>query len=111
MRFINEMSSIVGEYIIGFGKMFFLSQDNLHLTTRVSLIPKSKNPESISEYRPINVPRCLYKIISKVIARKIKLVMNEVISEKQTGFIEERFKIDEILTVNEVVMLLKRKRK
>lgn len=54
---------------------------------------------------------CLYKIILKVLANKIKPVLGEVISENQTGFIQARYIADGILTINESVYWLKRKKK
>lgn len=56
-------------------------------TTWVSLIPKIPNPSQPSDYRPISVIVCVYKIISKVLANGLKLVIGEVIRENQTGFI------------------------
>lgn len=50
-------------------------------TTWVSLIPKTKNPNSLNEYRPISVVGCLYKIISRIIINKIKSVISEMINE------------------------------
>ena len=49
--------------------------------TIICLIPKTKNPQKITEYLPINLCNVLYKIISKVLANKLKNILPEVISE------------------------------
>jgi len=40
--------------------------------TFLSLIPKSENPGYFREYRPISLCNLVYKIITKIIANKIK---------------------------------------
>lgn len=41
----------------------------------VALIPKLKNPQSLNEYRPISLLGCLYKIIAKLLAGRLKKVL------------------------------------
>ena len=50
--------------------------------TFISLIPKVKNPERVTEFRPISLCNVIYKIVSKVIANRLKPWLNSLISEK-----------------------------
>lgn len=69
-------------------------------TTWITLIPKKHNPCSIEDYMPISVVGCLYKIVSKVLANKLKPVVGEVISDIQSGFIQGSCILDNILIAN-----------
>jgi hypothetical protein len=48
--------------------------------TVIILIPKVESQEFITKYRPINLCNVLYKVISKMIAFRLKQVLDEVIS-------------------------------
>ena len=65
--------------------------------TFITLIPKVGNTESVSEFRPISLCNLLYKIISKVIANRLKPILNSIISEAQSAFIADRLITDNIL--------------
>lgn len=47
----------------------------------VNLIPKSEVTCNIDDFRPLNMVGCLYKIISKVVVRRLRTVMGDIISE------------------------------
>ena len=58
--------------------------------TFIALIPKGDNRVSLNEFRPISLCNCIYKVISKVIARILKGIFSEHITKEQFGFLEGR---------------------
>ena len=54
------------------------------------MIPKVDNPLSLNDFRPISLCNCIYKVVSKVIARRLKSILSEHITTKQFGFLEGR---------------------
>ncbi|GKU93253.1 hypothetical protein SLEP1_g6860 [Rubroshorea leprosula] len=69
----------------------------------LALIPKKLNPEQFKEYRPISLIGCLYKLLAKVLANRLKMVMEGIISESQAAFIGGWQLVDSVLVLNEVV--------
>lgn len=59
-------------------------------STSLVLIPKLEKVRDIGDYRPISLVSSLYKIISKVLACRLKDVMGGVIFATQSTFIQER---------------------
>lgn len=59
-------------------------------STFIALIPKSDTPSSFDDYRPISLCNCLYKIISKIIANRLRLILSRNISPQQFSFLEDR---------------------
>jgi len=59
-------------------------------STFIALIPKIDNPSSLDDFRPISLCNCIYKVISKIIARRIKGILSSNISSEQFGFLKGR---------------------
>ncbi|KAI8535207.1 hypothetical protein RHMOL_Rhmol10G0155700 [Rhododendron molle] len=72
---------------------FFLEfHENAKLTqginsTFVALIPKVDCPSSFREYRPLSMVGWIYKILSKVLANRLRVHIPTVIGEEQAAFI------------------------
>ena len=60
-------------------------------------------PQHLNEYRPISLIGCMYKIMAKLFAKRIKMVMPTIIEETQFSFIEGRHLLQSALITNEVI--------
>lgn len=77
--------------------------------TNIALIPKKPNPEFMTDIRPISLCNVLYKVISKVLANRLKKVIDSLISEAQSAFIPGRLIMDNIMIAFEIMHYMKRK--
>ncbi|CAJ2647682.1 unnamed protein product [Trifolium pratense] len=72
-------------------------------STFIALIPKVDSPQRLNYFRPISLVGGIYKILVKVLANRLRLVIGSVISESQTAFVKDRQILDGILIANEIV--------
>lgn len=77
----------------------------------ISLVPKIKDPSFFSDYRPISLIGSIYKIISKLLASRLQMVLGNCIDEVQSAYVEGRNILDGPLVVNEVCSWAKASKK
>ena len=72
------------------------------------MIPKVNSPQRLNDFRPISLIGCLYKVLAKVLANRLRQVVGSVVFESQSAFIKGKQILDGILIANEVVDEAKR---
>ena len=72
-------------------------------STFLALIPKDPRPSSLNQFRPISLCNASYKIISKIIAGRLKPLLLSLISENQGGFVPNPQIVDNIILVQEAL--------
>ena len=56
----------------------------------LALIPKEKGANAFRIFRPISLCNIGYKLITKVIANRLKIILPTIILENQGGFVQGR---------------------
>ena len=69
-----------------------LSMKILHAfnATCITLLPKDNGPESLGKFQPIALCNVIYKIVTKVISNRLKIILPSLIPPKQSRFVEGR---------------------
>uniref|UniRef100_A0A803PDE7 Reverse transcriptase domain-containing protein n=1 Tax=Cannabis sativa TaxID=3483 RepID=A0A803PDE7_CANSA len=74
--------------------------------TLIALILKKSHASSLKDFRPISLCSTLYKIVAKIIANRLKVVLGSIISPNQGAFLSERIIFDNIFIAQEIVHVI-----
>ena len=110
MHFIKEQWGMIKDDVMKLFDVFF-STGNLDKRLNNSfivLILKCTLPTCLNMYRPISLVGCIYKIVAKVLANRVKRVMEEVVEDNQFSFVSGKQILDCCLVANEVIDSIKK---
>jgi hypothetical protein len=99
---------IMGEYLLTLVEETQLSSriTGSINSTFIALIPKTNKPQQFGDFRPISLCNLVYKVISKVTANRIKLILSNFLSD--LGFLEGQKIQDAIGTAHECIHSIKK---
>lgn len=56
----------------------------------ITLIPKTRAPETVNDFRPITLLNCCLKLITKILANRLQKVILKIVHKNQYGFLKGR---------------------
>nr|GEY53288.1 RNA-directed DNA polymerase, eukaryota [Tanacetum cinerariifolium] len=77
----------------------------------IALIPKVMDAKYVNDYRPISLIGSVYKVVTKIMANRLAMVIVDIVSDSQSAFVADRQILDGPFTLNEVLHWFKRKNK
>lgn len=83
--------------------IFFIKMVYFHSKAKITKT-KILNPQLLSKYRPNCLVGNLHKILSKILAARLKSVIGNLISIKQSTFIKQRNIMDVIFMVTKFMI-------
>lgn len=103
---------IIKERLVKAVQFFFLHGVLIHPLnyTFITLIPKRENPSLVEHYCPISLCNVVYKVISKLLANRLKPLLGQLISPHQSAFIPGRTMTDSVITCHELMHHINRKK-
>ena len=103
--------TVKGEVMTTF-KDFFISGKFVKSlnSTFVVMVPKKEGADDFKDLRPISLMGSLYKLIEKVLANRLKKVMNQLVNKAQNAFVEGKQILDASLIAIEVIDSLTRRK-
>ena len=97
------------KYVLDFLNLVIIP---LHFNeTHIVLIPKVKEPQRLTDFRPISLCNVVYKIASKSISNRLKQILPQLVCENQSAFVAERLIADNVLVASETMYHISQKRK
>ena len=71
---------------------FLILRKNKYFNTIVHIIPKGqKDQRHLANWRPLTLLNTLYKLISSILAERLKKVLNRILGPHQKAYIPNRF--------------------
>lgn len=89
VEFFQRFWPVVGEAVTKFVSQVFQTGvvPAAMNESLITLIPKQQLPKSMSHFRPICLSNVIIKIISKLIANRLKPLMADLVGREQSSFI------------------------
>ena len=90
--FVKRCWQIIKEDFYKLCEVFFNLEVNLESINNsfITLVAKINNPESVNDYRPISLLNMDIKLLTKLLADRLQLVILKLLHANQYGFIRSR---------------------
>lgn len=90
MEFYKAAWTVVGKDLVVVVQSFFLFGLMPRSTngTLLSLVPKTTSAEKMSDFKPIVYCNVVYKLISKIMAHRLKAILPREIEKNQCAFVQ-----------------------
>eukprot|EP00253_Pinus_taeda_P010393 PITA_10393 len=110
--FLKACSNIVKQNILNVAEDSKRSRTILKAlnTSFISLIPKQDSALTPDKFRPIALSNVVYKIMSKILASRLKPLLPYLISGEQSSYVKGRQILNNIIQAHEIVHTLTNKR-
>ena len=79
--------------------------------TFITLVPKNLSLEEVYECRPISLRNVAYKIVARVLADRLKLIIDDLITPHQNASIKGRLITDNIILTHKLLHTIKKKKR
>lgn len=77
----------------------------------MTLVLKIDDKQNLWDFRPISLIGCMYKILAKILASRLKVVLLGVIDKRKSAFLERIQLLHNVMVANGVVEEAKRREK
>nr|GFB50336.1 cysteine-rich receptor-like protein kinase [Tanacetum cinerariifolium] len=77
----------------------------------IALILKIIHVNMVKDFRPISLIGSLYKVIAKILTKRLVNVIGDLVNEVQSAFVAERQILDGPFILNEVIQWCRKKKK
>lgn len=111
--FIRIFWYLMEDDVVGAITKFFNSSHFLdgYNPSFIALIPKVLDAKVVKDYQPISLIGFQYKIIGKILANRLALLIDSLVSKEQTAFIKDIHILNGPFIMNEVLAWCKAKKK
>ncbi|KAK2640473.1 hypothetical protein Ddye_028268 [Dipteronia dyeriana] len=92
LNFVKAHCGDIQEDFMNFMKVFHNDGSVVNELNRtlIALIPKVGRMETMKDFRPVSLISSMYKILAKVLANRLRKVMNAIIGDSQMAFVKNR---------------------